>query len=127
MDDSIIQNLVVPFAAGFVIQRFFDIFDGPISKLVGDPVYKKLVLGIASTAMGWGIACIVPVEIFHALMKQACGKGIDPTFDHILSGIFISAGTEGFNSLMKFANYKKEGARADAVTKQKAAANVQAV
>jgi len=31
--------------------------------------------------------------------------------DCLLSGIFISAGTEGFNSLLKFANYKKAEAR----------------
>jgi len=28
-----------------------------------------------------------------------------------MSGIFISAGTEGFNSLLKFANYKKAEAK----------------
>ena len=121
MDDSIISNLIAPFAGGFVIQRFFDVFDGPISKLVGDPVYKKLVLGIASIALGWWIASAVPVEIFRVLLKQVCGKGIDPTFDHFLSGVFISAGTEGFNSLMKFANYKKEASKADAANKLAAA------
>jgi hypothetical protein len=35
-------------------------------------------------------------------VADACGRGV------FFSGIFISAGTEGFNSLMKFANYKKE-------------------
>jgi hypothetical protein len=33
------------------------------------------------------------------------------------SGIFVSAGTEGFNSLMKFASYKEDSAKVDAGTK----------
>ena len=122
MNDSIIQTLTVPFAAGFVVQRFLEILDPLTSKFLGNPTTKKAVLGVVSLFIGWLIAWQIPVELFHALLKQDSSTGITPTFDHFLSGIFISAGTEGFNSLLKFAQYKKEATKADAVAKQKATA-----
>src|ERR1700730_8614847 len=118
MNDSIIQTLTVPFAAGFVVQRFLEILDPLTSKFLGNPNTKKAVLAVVSLLIGWLIAWQIPVELFHALLKQACNTGITPGFDHFLSGIFISAGTEGFNSLMKFANYKKEASKADAAAKK---------
>jgi len=122
MNDSIIQTLTVPFAAGFVVQRFLEILDPLTSKFLGNPNTKKAVLAVVSLLIGWLIAWQIPVELFHALLKPATDTGITPGFDHFLSGIFISAGTEGFNSLLKFAQYKKEATKADAVAKQQAAA-----
>ena len=43
--------------------------------------------------------------------------------DILVSALVISAGTEGFNSIMKFASYQKESAKADAAVKKAAAAN----
>jgi hypothetical protein len=42
---------------------------------------------------------------------------MNPTLDVFGSGIFISAGTEGFNTLIKFVGYKKEASKADAAAK----------
>jgi len=117
MNDSIIQTLTVPFSAGFVVQRFLEILDPLTSKFLGEPATKKAVLAVVSLLLGWLIAWQIPVELFHALLKQASDTRITPGFDHFFSGIFISAGTEGFNSLMKFANYKKEASKADAANK----------
>src|SRR5450755_2940273 len=121
MNDSIIQTLTVPFATGFVVQRFLEILDPLTSKFLGNPTTKRAVLGVVSLLIGWLIAWQIPIELFHALLKQASNTDITPGFDHFLSGIFISAGTEGFNSLMKFANYKKEASKADAANKLAAA------
>jgi hypothetical protein len=122
MNDSIIQALTVPFAAGFAVQRFLEILDPLTSKFLGNPITKKAVLGVVSLLIGWLIAWRIPVELFHALLKQVSNAGIAPGFDHFLSANFISAGTEGFNSLLKFAQYKKEATKADAAAKKKAAA-----
>jgi hypothetical protein len=117
MDDNLVQTLTAPFAAGFVVQRFLEIRDPLTSKLLSNPIAKKAALGLISLLLGWWIAATVPIEIFHALLKQAGNSLFSPALDHLFSGIFISAGTEGFNSLMKFANYKKEASKADAASK----------
>jgi hypothetical protein len=39
---------------------------------------------------------------------------VPPWVDVVATGLFISGGTEGFNSLMKFLGYKKEEKKAEA-------------
>src|SRR4051812_33046229 len=123
MNDSIIQALTVPFAAGFVVQRFLEVFDPLTSKLFGDANTKKIALKIASLLLGWAIAAVLPVAIFHTLMNVPVPNdpGFLTYFDYFLSGVFVSAGTEGFNTLLKFGNYKKEASKADAANKLKSA------
>ena len=41
-------------------------------------------------------------------------------WDILVTALFVSAGTEGINSLLKFAGYKKEAAKADAAQKKDA-------
>ncbi len=69
--------------------------------------------GVFSLALGWLLAGIGEIHIFSALKWH-----MDTYLDVIASGIFISGGSEGFNSLMKFANYKKEASKADAAGKK---------
>jgi hypothetical protein len=107
------QALVVPFAAGFIVQRFLEILDPFISSIVPDPNKKKIVMSFASLVIGLALSGIGGIEIFKALNWQ-----MNNALDICCSGIFISAGTEGFNSLMKFANYKKEASKADAADKK---------
>ena len=121
MNDSIIQTLTVPFAAGFVVQRFLEIFDPLTSKFLRNPTTKKAVLAVVSLLLGWAMAAQIPIELFHALLKLPDSSPFSSGFDHFISGIFISAGTEGFNSLMKFANYKKEASKGEAASKLHAA------
>lgn len=109
---DLVQALIVPFVSGFVVQRVLEVLDPLTTAKITNPNLKKLAIGIASLLIGWLIAGIVGIKIF-ADLKLAC----DPYVDMAFSGIFISAGTEGFNSLMKFANYKKEASKADAADK----------
>ena len=100
-----IQALVVPFAAGFVVQRALEIVDPFISGWIKDPNMKKFAMGMGSLVIGVGVACVGEIRMFEALGHAIPG-------DCFFTGIFISAGTEGFNILLKFANYKKETSKA---------------
>lgn len=106
------QSLLAPFAAGFVVQRVLEITDPWLTARISNPNTKRSVMGLVSFGFGMTLAHYADITVFHAL-----GVCMTAGWDHFLSAIFISAGTEGFNSLMKFANYKKEVSKADAADK----------
>jgi len=108
------QSLLAPFAAGFVVQRTLEILDPWVTAKIGNANTKRSAMGLISIVFGFGLAHFADITVFHAL-----GVCIGVGWDHFFSAIFISAGTEGFNSLMKFANYKKEASKADAADKLK--------
>jgi len=105
--------LTEPFVAGFIVQRLLEIVDPISTAKLKDPNQKKIVLGLLSLVIGCTLAGFMGIRIFHALNDNFSNVPVDI----LLSGIFISAGTEGFNSLLKFANYKKETSKADAAEK----------
>ena len=115
---NVAQALVVPFAAGFVVQRVLEILDPLFPDSIQKPTRKKIAMGVVSLAMGWWLASS-GIHVFKAMGATT----MSDWQDILLSGIFISAGTEGFNTLLKFANYKKEASKADAADKQAAAGN----
>lgn len=112
------QALVVPFAAGFVLQRFLEIVDPFTTALIKDPNRKKLVLALTSLVVGCFISFGCDLHIFKSLGLSAQESPLGSFVDLLATGIFISAGTEGFNSVMKFANYKKEASKAEAAAKK---------
>jgi hypothetical protein len=112
------QALLVPFAAGFVLQRFLEIVDPFTTAFIKDANRKKLTIAVISLIMGCVISGCGKVHIFEALGRPLGSAGIGNVLEILASGIFISAGTEGFNSVMKFANYKKEASKADAAAKK---------
>ncbi len=114
---NLAQALVVPFAAGFVVQRLLEILDPLFPDSVQKPNRKKIVMGLISLALGWCLS-FSGLTVFALL-----GAHISRWEDIVLSGIFISAGTEGFNSVLKFANYKKEASKADAAEKMSSVTN----
>jgi hypothetical protein len=113
---NVAQALVIPFAAGFVVQRVLEILDPFFPDSVQKPSRKKIAMGLVSLAMGWWLA-YSGIHVF----KDIGVTTMSDWQDILLSGVFISAGTEGFNTLLKFANYKKEASKADAADKQAAA------
>jgi hypothetical protein len=115
-DPTLAQTLTVPFAAGFVVQRVLEILDPLFPSSIQKPNRKKIVMGLVSLAIGGWLASS-GILVFKAIGATT----VSPWEDKLLSAIFISAGTEGFNTLLKFANYKKEASKADAADKQAAA------
>jgi uncharacterized protein YacL len=109
--------LVVPFAAGFVVQRLLDLVDPLTTAKIKDSNIKKLVMGLLSLLIGWLLAALGDIEIFRDIGHPLNALGSMGGFwDIVFSGIFISAGTEGFNTLLKFANYQKESSKAKAAS-----------
>jgi hypothetical protein len=71
-------------------------------------------MGVLSLGLGCVLAGVGKIAIFHALQPTTTMRG---GWDIVFSGIFISAGTEGFNSLLKFVGYKKDAAKNDSEAK----------
>jgi hypothetical protein len=124
MDISdLVQTLTVPFAAGFVVQRFVEILDTYTTAKIADFKNKKFVIGIISLVLGIALAAGLQLRMFHELLQLNCDDVWATWLDYLGTGVFISGGSEGFNSLLKFANYKKEASKADAANKLTAAGN----
>ena len=124
---QVASNLAPAFVAGFAVQQCLQIVDSVASWDLMKPDKKKGIMGIISFALGMGfsvaglriLANIAPhfVSTYPGLWKVA---------DIAVSALFISAGTEGFNSIMKFLSYQKETAKAGAAVSKAAAANTPA-
>jgi|HubBroStandDraft_6_1064221.scaffolds.fasta_scaffold678681_1 hypothetical protein len=109
---NLATTLTIPFAAGFVVQRFLEILDPVTVKFIKDPNTKKIVLGLVSLGIGLALAAGMDLRIFHQLLSGTANEPLTNWLDYLATGIFVSGGTEGFNSLLKFANYKKESTKA---------------
>jgi len=98
--DKIVQALGPVFAAGFAVQQLIEILSPVVDKIRTN---KKEILGLASLVIGlilaWGagLRVLQPMGVYTAKLV-----------DVMISGLIISAGTEGINSIMKFLGYAKE-------------------
>ncbi len=120
--------LAPAFACGFAVQQALQIVD-PLIKAQGNA--KRAVTGGISLVLGAVVALCGHLYILQSLMQatadntaSANSVKISCWIDVIVSALIISAGTEGFNSIMKFLSYQKEAAKADAGVKNVTAANM---
>jgi hypothetical protein len=105
------------FAAGFAVQQLLEIADPLIAWFGLTATAKKALLGVLSLVIGLAIADICGLRVLQALESRTTQvRG-----DLFVTGVVISAGTEGFNSIMKFLGYSKD-ARKAAAAEQVAAA-----
>jgi hypothetical protein len=113
------DNLVIAFgpafAAGLAVQRLLEILD-PLAEMIVEKkeVNKKLLLGFVSFIMGLALAFGAGLRILQPL-----GATHADLLDVVVTGLIISAGTEGFNSIIKFLGYTKELRKEEAKEKQK--------
>ena len=98
---SLAQALAPAFAAGFALQRLFEIFDFAFDWLPAQQ--KKIALNVLALAVGLFLASVGALRVLEPLgVENKVGV------DVMVTGLVISGGTEGFNSIMKFLGYKKE-------------------
>jgi hypothetical protein len=109
-------KLTALFAAGFAVQQLLELATA-ILDLDGNPTfqkYKKAILGLLSLATGLLLGGFVSeLRVLSALGVTASG----PT-DVCLTGLVLSAGTEGINSILKFAKYSKEDKKTTVASKE---------
>ncbi len=111
--DTLVIALGPAFAAGFAVQRLLEILDPILEKLPIVKDYKKMTLAIVSLVVGLVLAFGVGLRVLEPLGVAASGG-----LDALVTALIVSAGTEGFNSIMKFLGYAKEEKKADAAGKK---------
>lgn len=105
-DISVIKALLPVLAAGFAVQRLLEIFDPfvdrVLTKLDGKS-HKAQYLSILSLIVGLVLAFKANLRILLPL-----NANLPEYLDYIVTGLVVSGGTEGINSILKFFSYKKE-------------------
>ncbi|HTP09003.1 MAG TPA: hypothetical protein VMP08_12175 [Anaerolineae bacterium] len=110
--DSLALALGPAFAAGFAVQRLLEILDPLLDKVSFVKDNKKMVLAIVSLIVGFALAIGAGLRVLRPL-----GVTSTDLVDIVITALIVSAGTEGFNSIMKFLGYAKEGKKADTAGK----------
>lgn len=100
MDDFVLA-LAPAFAAGFAVQQFMEILD-PILHYIEEE-WKKFFLALFSLVFGFVVVLVFGLRV----LKHLNIDNMD-VLDAIVTALIISAGTEGFNSIMKFLRYSKD-------------------
>lgn len=125
--NELLIALAPAFAAGFAVQQFLEITDPLVTRLSGNEANtKKLINGLSSFVIGILLAILPSVRILEHLAQLPDGKNslFTSIVDVFITGLVISAGTEGINSILKFLGYKKEEKKAEAANKKSNVANV---
>ncbi len=115
--EILIKALGPAFAAGFAVQRLLEITDPILSGRIKDETVKKKWLGSLSLVVGFLLAYAAQLRVLAPLGADLSRLGENMAYfvDYLVTAFIVSAGTEGFNSIMKFLTYKKEEKKAEAV------------
>lgn len=115
METNLVAALGPAFAAGFAVQRLAEISDPLLKEIIGEE-RKRTVIGILSLLLGLVLAWTLKLSVLGNL-----GLSLSTTLtyvDYLVTGLIVSAGTEGFNSILKFLSYQKEQTKASAAAEK---------
>jgi hypothetical protein len=111
--DNLVMALGPAFAAGFAVQRLLEILDPVLDTVKFIEDHKKMILALVSLIIGFALAYGAGLRVLRPL-----GVTSTDLLDVVVTALIVSAGTEGFNSIMKFLGYAKEGKKVDAAEKK---------
>jgi hypothetical protein len=123
--DRLISALGPAFTAGFAVQRLLDILDTVLNLLPGGVAAKKAVTALISFVIGLLLAGFAGLRVLKPLGLSETTRAV-AVVDGIVTALVLSAGTEGFNSILKFVGYAKDDKKAQAATSLHAVAEQQA-
>jgi hypothetical protein len=108
--DILVTALGPVLAAGLALQQLLEILSPLVERITREnEKAKKSVLGLVSLFVGFGLSFGAGLRVLTAL-----GANTPYLVDGLVSGLIISGGTEGINSIMKFLGYTKEKEKANA-------------
>jgi len=110
--ETLVTALGPVFAAGLAIQQLLELLDSILLKKLIPEDYKKAILGALSLVAGLALAFGAGLRVLELL-----GVPSPWYWDELTTGLIISGGTQGINSILKFLGYAKEGKKADAAAK----------
>lgn len=103
--DELVRAMGPAFAAGLAVQRLVDILE-PIAMNLP---FKKFFVNLLALAAGLWLAAGANLGVLKPL-----GADVARWIDVVVTGLIVSAGSEGFNSLFKFLGYAKEAKKSQA-------------
>jgi len=111
------SDISIAMVVAFGIQQGIDVIDSLITGfgvIKSDPTsvsYKKAILKIISLVVGFAAAQFMNVDVLRGLPSA-------PEFLHkFITALALAGGTEGVNSVLKYAAYSKENKKNDAAAK----------
>ena len=116
--DALVTALGPVLAAGLALQQLLELLDPWIERIItkGDEKRKKLLLSIVSLVVGLAFSFVTGLRVLGALGLQTAAL-----IDLSVTGLIISGGTQGINSIVKFLGYSKEKEKAEAAAARQAA------
>jgi len=86
--------------SGYAVQQLLELLD-PVLGRLGQP--KRVWYGAIALVIGLLLALLAGLRIFQPLGVQ----NVPPWLDAIVTGLVVSAASDGFNSVNKYLNYMK--------------------
>jgi hypothetical protein len=129
--NNLVTALAPVFAAGFAVQQLLEILTSLLDLDAKETFqkYKKAILGLLSLIVGFVLAYKGYLQVLHPLLAGDVvtdpathkvtiyyTRDIPDYLDLIVTGLVISAGTEGVNSILKFIKYSKEEKKNEAAS-----------
>ena len=120
LDVTKVTSALAPaFAAGFAVQQAIEVVDTVLAVfsewwrgLAGNTALKKLIAMLIGLLLAIVLVLGGNFDVIKPLLTA--GNSVPGFVSRLITVIFISGGTEGFNSLIKWITWKKEEAKSQA-------------
>lgn len=109
--NDLVTALGPAFAAGFAVQQFLELIDPLFGGLTESA--KKIVFSVLALGLGFVLTLVGGFEV----LEQLADQDIPDALDVLVTALVISAGTEGFNEILKFLGYAKQNEKKKAGVK----------
>jgi hypothetical protein len=117
--DVVSNSTLIILGAGFAVQRLIEIFDPLFTKKWPDATKKKLATALIASVIGalftLGGKFTLIYDAYPSLLKANVDRWdfFRWLINLLVTGLAVGAGTEGVNSVLKLAQYSKEGKKSE--------------
>lgn len=102
--DNLVNALVPALVASLALQQLLELLDPALEILI--KAHKKWILSLVSLIIGLGLSFGLGLRLMAPF-----GFTRADWLDGILTALFLTGGTKGFNDLLKWLGYMKEAVK----------------